>query len=301
MSRVRNYCVIINNYKDNDLELLQSIKCIKYAIFGKEIGKKKGTPHLQGYVQLHNAKTMTALHKVLQESKVTKCALKAARGDWQSNHEYCTKDADVTEWGEPKKQGKRIDIDALYADVKEGHSDFYLQENHTKAYMRYYKAVDRIRQNFKQEDARVKLIEEFPLEGTTLRKWQKATLKDLEEQSTRQIKWIYDNKGNSGKTWLAKFLMRDRDAFYVRGGKTQDIAYAYNYEKYVVFDFTRSQEEFINYSTIECFKDGTIFSSKYQSILKKFPACTVLCLSNFYPDTSKLSQDRWDITDLSSV
>lgn len=74
---------------------------------------------------------------------------------------------------------------------------------------------------------------------------------------------------------------------------TKDIAYAYNYEPWVVFDFTRDKELIVNYSVIEHLKNGVIFSWKYESFTKRFPSPKIICLSNFTPEFDKLSKDRW--------
>ena len=289
--RRRNFCITYNNYLPETLGTLKTLECIKYAIFGKEVGAS-GTPHLQGYVQLHNAKTIVALQKILQSKKL-KCAIQVARGNWQQNVTYCSKDSDVTEWGIPKKQGSRTDLKKFYADIKAGKGDVYLQENHTAAYCKYYKAADRMRKNLKQDESVAILKKDFAT--VSFRDWQKTVLKSLDNQTDRKVDWVVDPTGNKGKTWLAKYLLTQRDAFYVQGGKTQDIAYAYDYQKIVVFDFTRSQQEFVNYSVIESFKNGLIFSPKYESITKKFAPCKVICLSNWSPDLDKLSLDRWQI------
>lgn len=291
MKRARNFCITYNNYESNTIEIFKTLTCVKYFIFGKEVGKK-GTPHLQGYVQLHNAKTIKSFQTILKKNKL-KCSVLIAKGNWQQNVTYCSKDDNVVEYGVPKKQGQRVDLEAMYKDIKDGKDDVYLQENHTSAYFRYHKAVDRVRKNLNQAESVEILKKEFST--VKLRKWQEEVLKSLETQNNRQIDWVVDPVGNNGKTWLAKYLMCEKDAFYVQGGKIQDISYAYNYEKTVVFDFTRSQCEFVNYSAIEAFKNGIMFSPKYESITKKFGSCKVLCLSNWSPDLDKLSRDRWKI------
>lgn len=291
MSRSRNFCITDNNYGERDIDIFKSIECIKYGVLGKEIAST-GTPHLQGYVQLKEGKTIKAFQKILKNAGL-RVSVIVARGNWQQNNKYCTKDGNAIEWGTPKKQGKRNDIHELYEAIKSGKDDYYLQENHTIAYTKYYKACDRMRQNVRHHLAEEQLKKDFAT--VELQEWQEQALDKLETQSERKVLWIYDQEGNKGKTWLSKYLLANKDTFYVQGGKSSDIAYAYNYEKIACFDFTRSQEEYVNYSVIESFKNGLLFSPKYTAITKKFSPCSVIVMSNFYPDVNQLSDDRWDI------
>lgn len=84
------------------------------------------------------------------------------------------------------------------------------------------------------------------------------------------------------------------------GGATRDLAFAYAEQPQVVFDFCRSQKEFVNYHIIEAFKNGRLFSSKYESSLRIFDSCKVVCFANFLPEFSKLSLDRWMCLELTN-
>lgn len=94
---------------------------------------------------------------------------------------------------------------------------------------------------------------------------------------------------------MARWLIATEEAFYISGGKTADIALAYAQQQLVIFDFARDQEERVNYHCIEKFKDGLIWSPKYNSKTKIFRPPHVLVFSNFEPDRTKLSADRWDV------
>lgn len=59
--------------------------------------------------------------------------------------------------------------------------------------------------------------------------------------------------------------------------------------------------EFLNYPLLEHFKDGHVFSSKYESRNKEAKTPHVLVFSNQEPDRSKLSQDRWNIHQILSL
>lgn len=83
-------------------------------------------------------------------------------------------------------------------------------------------------------------------EGVILRPWQKSVLNLLDNQDDRQVLWINDATGKTGKSFLATYLLRTGKAFVVEGGSTRDLAFAYSDQPKVVFDFCRSQKEFVN-------------------------------------------------------
>lgn len=107
--------------------------------------------------------------------------------------------------------------------------------------------------------------------------------------------WIFDTDGGIGKTWFSGYLWTEHKAFVVRGGKYADIALAYQREPLVVFDLPREMEERVPYALIEQFKDGRVWSGKYQSKSKVTMGAKVMVLANFSPDLSKMSDDRWQL------
>ena len=111
----------------------------------------------------------------------------------------------------------------------------------------------------------------------------------------RQVLWYVDEAGNQGKSWMASYLSSTKNAFVVTNGKIADIAHAYNIETTVIFDLSGTQVDKIDhiYALMEAFKNGHIFSPKYESVVKTFSPCHVVAFANFIPDHSKLSQDRW--------
>lgn len=129
---------------------------------------------------------------------------------------------------------------------------------------------------------------------------QKAIMNRVESQTDREITWVVDTEGNKGKTYLAKYLHSQNPdkVCYFQNIRTQDATYNYNGQDLVIFDFTREQHERVNYSIIESLKNGIVFSAKYEPILKHYKPPKILCYSNWYPDETKLSNDRWDIINL---
>lgn len=128
-----------------------------------------------------------------------------------------------------------------------------------------------------------------------LYKWKQHALKLLIDQSERQILWIIDYVGNTGKSWFSKYLKSHYNAFRYSAGKWQDIAYAYNYEQFCCFDYPRDAEEKVPYGLFEQFKDGEITSGKYYSQIKARKDIKLIVFSNFKPDVTKMSHDRWQI------
>lgn len=302
--RSKRWCLTWNNYPNNWLTKFDTKKegswenqepknVITYMCLGEEIGEQ-GTPHIQGYIELKKRMTLKSLKKWIG---VPTIHWEISKGSAQQNIEYCSKDNKVFTTGDPMKQGKRNDLESMVDAIKEGVTDQELIEQHTKTFAKYHKFADRVRTTFRNEENRKKMKE--AIDKVELYEWQENALDKLYDQNDREILWIYDKDGNKGKTHLAKWLMVNQNAYYCSGGKSADISYAYDYQETIVFDFTRSQQEIINYSIIESFKNGILFSPKYQSTMKVFAPPKIVCLSNFFPDTEKLSADRWDIMDLS--
>lgn len=296
VKRGRNFIFTANNYEADWIDKLKAISWITYCRVGKEVSES-GTPHLQGYIQCNKAMTATATAKNLKKAGV-QCHVEIAKGSLEDNEKYCAKQGDWEEWGISKKesQGKRNDIHS-FLKAAETSEELKLAREHPREYAKYWKAAERIKVMVDEEREKSKLKEE--MRGKELRPWQVEAIKRLETQNDRQVLWYVDYDGGQGKTWLAKWLIAEKEAFYMQGGKTADIAHAYKGEEFVVCDFTRDKEETVQYSAIESLKNGIIFSPKYDSRTKvKAQGAKVIVFSNWDPDESKLSDDRWDIVRL---
>ncbi len=298
MRRTRNWRITVNNYKPTDRNTLKNLEIIRYGIAGYEIAPETGTPHIQGYIQTHNPYTRSALQKNLQKAGIA-CWCGYADATEVRNTIYCSKEGDFIKWGTPLAQGQRTDIEGMLQLVAEGKSEIDIADAMPKVWAKYYKAAERYKMLYRAKEANE--LNKTKFEEASLRDWQKDCVDKLEEQDNRKVLWIYDSIGNNGKSFLGEYLHAKKGAFSISGGKKCDIAYAYDYEEYIVFDFARQQETIINYSLIEDFKNGKIFSPKYTSCTKRFRPAKVIIFSNFYPDTTKLSEDRWEIVDLNSL
>lgn len=131
--------------------------------------------------------------------------------------------------------------------------------------------------------------------------WQKEVWDMIGNTSPddRKIYWFWDEVGNIGKTAFTKKCAIELGATVLNNGSFSDIAYSMPDDpKLVIFNLPRSLECRVNYSAIECIKDGMIFSAKYESKTKYFNAPHVLVFANFEPDITSMSLDRWEIINL---
>lgn len=115
--RERNWFFTLNNYTEEECATVVELcsQCT-WAVVGKEIGKKCGTPHLQGCIWLKNAKTASAIRKLLPRLWLRKLISEKAA-------QYCAKDKDCLVNNPPPcevKAGARTDIARAISLLDEG-------------------------------------------------------------------------------------------------------------------------------------------------------------------------------------
>jgi len=274
-----NFSYTWNNYTEEDQLYLRCLEC-KYHVYGYEEAPETGTKHLQGTLCLKKNKRLAAVIKLLKGAHVELTRNKDA------SIVYCKKGGSFWESGEePPKNKEKLSDKITFDDIVECNDwEEVLRIPNVACKLTWAKECWRKKN---------RAIENLPGE---LREWQEKEIKSLLTQDDRQIRFIVDYKGGMGKTVLAKTLVQNHKAFYTRGGKHADIAYAYDFQEIVCFDLSRSNEEaHWPYPVMECFKDGMLFSGKYESGTKTFASCKVIVFCNQMPDTSKLSADRFNI------
>jgi len=308
----RRYVFTLNNYTAEEIESIGT-STFRYIIYGREIGES-GTPHLQGYLEVAKPMTFVAIKKQcpgfqranfeVAKGKREQCVAYCSKGE-QSHKEWeqygtCGpnwgKLAQVTEIGDYKAggQGARTDWQQIWSEIAEGSSFIEVAREHPEQAIKYHSGIKACIASVNTEVNKLNLQKEIGVFKPY--KWQHELLKDLEKKpDQRKVIWIVDDKGNRGKTWLAKHLLANMSACCFANCKTADVAHAYNGERIAVFDYSRSNEDRINYGIIEQIKNGLIFSPKYDSRTKVHAIPHVVCLSNFAPDRSMMSADRWDI------
>lgn len=137
--RTRSYCFTWNNYFDpfawTDESVVRTLfGKFKYIVLGFEVGES-GTPHIQGYVDFENARTLGGLKRICNAIH-----WEPRRGTWEEATKYCMKgeqshdewvehkwngpnfglNANYIEYGTPNEQGKRTDLEDIKNEIVGG-------------------------------------------------------------------------------------------------------------------------------------------------------------------------------------
>ncbi len=266
---------------------------VRYWVYGNEVCPDTGKEHLQGYIEFPKQKGMRAVKKALGD---TSAHLEVRRGTSTEAADYCKKDGKWKEWGSISQWGgarRPKTADLAIQSVKDGLTDIEMIEDDPSTFKQNQRLIGTYRKLIKEREGQQFLKEEFL--NLELNPFQRKIMSMLSAQTERQLLWVHDPDGNTGKTWLSKHLLALGGCFRATNGKTKDIAFAYEGEPTFVMDLSRSLEEYVNYDILEQVKNGLIFSGKYESKHKVFRTPKMLVLANFAPDKSKLSKDRWVI------
>nr|UOF81135.1 rep protein [Cressdnaviricota sp.] len=300
MSKARCWCFTFNNYTAEDVTRFSGLitafdGLVQYVIFGREVGEN-GTPHLQGFIRLNARKSMRQMIQMCGQAHFT-----IAR-NVPASIQYCKKDGDFEEFGDATagtSPGKRNDLevfkDAVKASKENGEQITLddIREHHSDVYARYPRFV------FEYLDLHAIRV---PVPAHPLRGWQQSlnALVNL-EADRRKVIFVVDVRGNSGKSWFADYYcsLHD-DAQIILPGKKLDMAYALVSTVRVLFiDAPRSKQgEFIQYDFLEDVKNGRVFSGKYESRMKRLGLVHVVVMMNEMPDMTKLSEDRYEIIEV---
>ena len=295
--KVRSVCFTVNNpAEDWSIQLTDKIK---FAVWQKEKGED-GTVHMQGVIQFKNpqmfntAKNMVDPRAHIEPTK-----------NLQASINYCKKaesriDGPWEIGDVPVGSGRRMDIAHVVESIKAGakRKDIMLDPATMETVAKYprfcYEVAGVIQEELVKPDFRLKDEQFF--------KWQKELFSRLEDEPDRRtVHWYWSYEGATGKSSTATHLWSTRDAFVMGIAKSAVVAYAYDNQSIVIFDLARViKEELLDhiYSLCEDFKNGRIFSPKYESRVKYFKPPHVIVFSNQLPDMMKMSSDRWNIVNV---
>jgi len=293
--RSRRWCFTINNWTPQHVDNLQLLG-YKYLVYGREVGEL-GTPHLQGYVTFANPRRLSTLR------------ITAGGGHWEIAikddpipGDYCKKDGDFDEFGEPPPgQGKRKDIDRIMSWL-----DNFIADNRrspTQREIALYQPIAMLRYRNFYELAVLRAPPIALVSDGQPNEWQLELMQELDEDpDDRSIKFYVDEEGGKGKSWFQDHAYSEwPDRVQLMSvGKIADLACSIETDKDIfLFNVGRDCMQYLQYPILESLKDRKVFSPKYQSrmkILEKRPHVIVFC--NEAPDMTKLTQDRYNIVNL---
>ncbi len=119
----------------------------------------------------------------------------------------------------------------------------------------------------------------------------------------RKIWWFWEPTGNSGKSFLTKWLFMNFRTI-VGGGKKADVFHQVskaleedqnNWPQLILLDIPRSAQKYCSYAAIEELKNGFVNSGKYEGGVFCFPFPHVIVFANEQPTFAEMSEDRWSV------
>lgn len=290
MSRARMWCFTDHSLVDPVFDQ-DTMHYLKYQV---ELCPKTDKLHLQGFVQFKEQLRMERVKALFPKAHLEVC-----HGTAEENDAYCGKE-ETRAWPEQEpvvygtlkvrnagNSGQRNDlINAMDTIAKKRKwSEVLLDRDMAVTTARHLKWAKEVFNASRPK----------PTLELTLYEWQAKLVEELDgTPDTRKIIWYVDKDGANGKSTLARWLIANKEAIVLEGKKA-DCLYGYNGERIVVFDLSRSTEEYTPYDTIEKIKNGVFFNTKYESGMRVFDQPHVVVFSNFWPDQEKMSSDRWDI------
>lgn len=268
----KNWCFTWNNYpSDWEQQFRDRLFVIDALVAGKEIGEKKETPHIQGYLQLAEKQRPIEYLKLPKE-----ISWRAAKGTAAENKAYCSKgEQPHQEW---KEQGINGPNWGKNAEVVEW-----------------------------GDLPQLKPKKKYTID-LELRPWQEKALAILNDQmeDDRTIWFLWEPKGRAGKTKFQKWyeLQKFRPTL-VLSGKAADMKNGIveymesnkgDIPEVILVNIPRSQDErFISWQGIEEVKDMFFYSGKFHGGMVNGRSPIMMLFANYKPDTSHMSGDRWKI------
>lgn len=137
-----------------------------------------------------------------------------------------------------------------------------------------------------------------------LRQWQQDAHDEILDSGAndRTIIWIRDQQGNSGKSFLARWLVNEYQGLMTQGSKRHVLSAAFNNPetRLYIFDVPRVVGNNVSYETIENLRNGLFFSGFGDStgMVNLGFSPIVVVLANKYPNLRRLSMDRWKVFDI---
>jgi len=90
---------------------------VKYLGYGAEICPNTKKSHWQGFVYFFDKVSIKQAQEIL---KIGKSHMEIMKGDFTDNEKYCSKEQHFTHFGTVPKQGRRVDLEEITEQIKEG-------------------------------------------------------------------------------------------------------------------------------------------------------------------------------------
>lgn len=297
----------INNWTNNERDRLvvigqHELHNIDYMVFGYERGAN-GTPHLQGFVLFDRRRRLNQVKDVVgNRAYVARC-----NGTYQQASSYCKKDGVFNEYGSLPDQRPR-GTGGQFAEFTAWVGDFHATKGHAPTdrdvansfpalYVRYARNLC----NLANHVCPRPVLQD----GGNLKPWQSEVVNYVgSEVDNRSIRFMVDPEGGNGKSWLQRYLYskEPEKVQLLSVAKRDDIAHSIQPECSVfLFNVPRTQMELLRYEILEQLKDGYVYSPKYNSRMKIMVSKVihVIVFSNEAPDYTKMTDDRYDVINLS--
>lgn len=133
----------------------------------------------------------------------------------------------------------------------------------------------------------------------------------MEKGNFRSIDWIWEDQGNTGKSYWAKEMFKryPKEVYVLKqmGGAEKCATIIMNAISAgwsghcLIIDLPRNAEEKSIYEPLESIRDGMVTATRYQGQTMCFDIAWVVVLANFPPNIFSMSKDRWRIHDHNNV
>lgn len=161
----RNWCFTDFELLNFELIYTQYKDIIRYIVFGNEICPDTKKPHIQGFIQFVNKKTMGGVKRIFQTKKIH---LEQCYGTEAQNQKYCIKDGKYKQFGKYKIQGGRSDKEQVQKDLEENKPMLQIAKDNFDFFLRYHQAIYKYRQLILQEQTkRFRKLEVILIKGET--------------------------------------------------------------------------------------------------------------------------------------
>lgn len=211
-----NYQVNINNYPVEwvAMEFMVNSGVLRWAISGREIAPKTGTPHLQSCVYFNNAVRRSTVVNYFVDASV-----EISVGSVEQNWVYCTKDKDYIEFGNrPKSQADKgkagAEVYRRMIQLASDGNENELKETMTKLYVVHYNTIKKI-----QMDCRTNAVDLDNCCGV----------------------WIHGLSG-AGKSYFARTLCKGKKFYYKMVNKWWC---GFQGEDYVIIEDVSPRQEYL--------------------------------------------------------